>query len=162
MKLRIFTDGACSGNPGPGGWASMFLFPLNCEYISGNEKNTTNNRMELLAVVKCLEKFISSYCGTSFDEIEINSDSAYVVNAINQHWIERWQKENWKTTNKGNDVKNYDLWIRLLECFSTLEWLGVDVKFVKVSGHSGNVLNDLVDKMARNEREKAKGETEKC
>lgn len=160
MKLRIFTDGACSGNPGPGGWAVMFLFPKNTKTISGGEKETTNNRMELLAVVKCLEIFISSYCIMSVDEIEINSDSAYVVNAINQNWIERWAKENWKTTTKGNDVKNCDLWIKLLEQFSVLEWLGIKLKLTKVKGHSGNELNELVDKMARQEVDKIKGKGE--
>ena len=160
MKLRIFTDGACSGNPGPGGWASMFLFPHSTKTLSGNEPKTTNNRMELLAVVKSLEYFIDNCCTMDVDKIEINSDSAYVVNAINQNWYKLWEKENWKTTQKGSEVKNSDLWKEIINLLSVLNWLDIDIEFIKVKGHSGNELNELVDKIAKQEVEKVKGKGE--
>ncbi|MBO7695410.1 MAG: ribonuclease HI [Methanobrevibacter sp.] len=147
-KLRIFTDGACSGNPGPGGWGSIFAYDENLVKISGFEKNTTNNRMELLSVVKSLEKVSNDV--EEFDVIEINSDSAYVVNAVNQNWIEVWKKNNWKTS-KSKNVKNYDLWKRFIEVIDVLDWLKIKVVFVKVKGHAGNSLNEMVDELARSE-----------
>lgn len=158
MKLRIFTDGACSGNPGPGGWGAVFAFPESIKKISGGKANTTNNEMELLAVVRSLEHYIAQLVLQEVDEIEINSDSAYVVNAINQKWIDQWKASGWKTTTKGNDVKNYKLWKRLLNAFDILEWLGIRINFIKVRGHSGNELNEMVDKIAREEVIKIKGD----
>ena len=154
-KLRIFTDGACSGNPGPGGWGAVFAYPIGVKTISGYEKDTTNNRMELLSVVKALEEYIFNDCEMEFDVIEINSDSAYVVNAINQKWLDLWKKNNWVTTN-FKTVKNCDLWENLLTCFEDLEWLGIKVEFVKVKGHAGNPLNEMVDEIARKEITKIK------
>lgn len=156
MTLRIFTDGACSGNPGVGGWASLYAFSNHMETISGGEVTTTNNKMELLAVVKSLEMFIDKFYNPSIKSIEVNSDSAYVVNSINQNWLDLWKKNGWKTTNGKGSVKNHDLWVRLLKVLSDLEWLSIKVTFVKVKGHSGNELNELVDGMARKEVEKLK------
>lgn len=158
MKLRVFTDGACSGNPGPGGWGAVYAFPKGIKKVSGGKVNTTNNEMELLAVVRSLEHYIAQLVLCEVDEIEINSDSAYVVNAINQKWIEQWKASGWKTTNKGNDVKNYKLWKRLLNAFDILDWLGIKVNFIKVRGHSGNELNEMVDKIAKEEVSKIKGD----
>ena len=148
--MRIFTDGACSGNPGPGGWGCLFTLPNKTEKYSGFEESTTNNRMELTAVVEALNIIINNIYKYNIKEIQINSDSAYVVNAINQNWIDLWQKNNWKTSDKKN-VKNYDLWKKLLETISNLKWCGINVLFVKVKGHSGNSFNELVDELAKNE-----------
>lgn len=158
MKVRIFTDGACSGNPGPGGWGALFAFPHNTEKVSGGKRYTTNNEMELTAVVEALKIYIDNHVLMEMDEIEINSDSAYVVNAINQGWIKQWQKTNWITTTKGKPVRNCELWKKLVDLFSDLEWLNVKVTFIKVKGHSGNEFNELVDELAREEILKIKGE----
>ena len=152
MKIRVFTDGACSGNPGPGGWAFCILLDECHKIFSGGEKNTTNNRMELKAAVKAIKEAAKiKKCNL----IEIISDSAYVVNAIQKNWIEQWQKNKWKTSNK-EDVKNKDLWLELLEAFDECKKLNIDVEFNKVKGHSGNYLNELVDKVAKEEVEKIK------
>lgn len=160
MKLRIFTDGACSGNPGPGGWAALFLFPEESIMITSNVKQTTNNRMELSSVVVALETFIEKYSGMDIDWIEISSDSAYVVNAVSKGWVWRWKENGWKTLNnirkQVNWVKNFDLWKRLLKAFKNLEWLEIRVDFVKVAGHAGVEFNEMVDKAARDEVIKAK------
>ena len=111
MKVRIFTDGACSENPGPGGWAAVFNTADKCKTISGNEKMTTNNRMELRAVIEAYTKVLSKKPKTDV-VYELYSDSAYVVNSINNGWIDKWQQNNWKTT-KNDDVKNRDLWEQL-------------------------------------------------
>lgn len=156
MKLRIFTDGACSGNPGPGGWAAIFNF-LDCtKKLSGYEIETTNNRMELLAVVKSLKKVAdikAELLKDGYDEIEIHSDSAYVVNAVNKEWILNWKKNNWKTS-KGEDVKNSELWKRL----DVLLNMDLRISFVKVKGHNGNMFNEMADEEARLNSEKAKKE----
>lgn len=148
MKIRVFTDGSCLENPGPGGWAAVFAFESGVKTLSGNEKQTTNNRMELLAATKALEK-ASMLC---FDEIEIVSDSAYVVNAITKGWLEVWKRNGWKNA-KGKDVKNKDLWEKLdsviLGCKS-------NIFFKKVKGHSGNTFNELADELARAESMKVK------
>ena len=101
-KVIIYTDGACSGNPGPGGWGSILMYKENKKEISGGEKNTTNNVMELTAVIEGL-KLLKFPC-----EVEIYSDSAYVVNAFNQGWIYNWIKNNWKTSGK-EPVKNKEI-----------------------------------------------------
>lgn len=165
-KLRIFTDGACSGNPGPGGWAALFLFPEESILMSSNVKQTTNNRMELMSVVIALEEFIDKYTLTDIDFIEINSDSAYVVNAVAKGWLWKWRENHWITLRpkiQKNWVKNFDLWKRLLKTFEALEWLEVRVDFVKVAGHSGIEFNEIVDEAARKEvlNAKAKIEAEK-
>lgn len=164
-KLRIFTDGACSGNPGPGGWAVLFALPKTREVISGREVETTNNRMELMAVVKALGYAIMDgwdiprCIADDYEEIEVHSDSAYVVNAISKHWVEKWCANGW-VTSAGEEVKNVELWKELTERLKDLECCGWKVKFIKVKGHSGVTLNELVDERARQESQKAKSELE--
>ena len=143
MKIKIYTDGACVGNPGPGGWAAIILMENEEKKIFGGEKLTTNNRMELTATIKALE-----YCNKqggkqpSLKHIEIYTDSTYVKEGITI-WIESWEKNNWKTASKKN-VKNVDLWKKLKELVksSSIEW-----KWVK--GHSNDPMNDLADELAK-------------
>ena len=155
MKIRIFTDGACSENPGPGGWAAVFNSEDKCKMISGNESMTTNNRMELKAVIESFKKILSRFRTRRDIQFELYSDSAYVVNSINNGWIEKWQKNNWKTT-KDEDVKNRDLWEQFVILHDTIKSVGIDVKIIKIKGHTGNTFNELVDKMAKEESMKAK------
>lgn len=155
MKVRIFTDGACSENPGPGGWAVVFNTPKKCHTISGNEAPTTNNRMELKAVIEALKKILSKARRDRNTQFEIYSDSAYVVNTINNHWIEAWQKNNWQTT-KREDVKNRDLWEEFCELRREIRSRGISVTLIKIKGHAGNTFNELVDKLAKEESMKAK------
>ena len=135
-KVLIYTDGACSGNPGPGGWGAVLMYGENKKEISGANKNTTNNIMEITAVLEAL-KLLKEEC-----EVEIYSDSAYVVNAFNQGWIESWQKNNWKTAGKGS-VKNQELWEELYLLTQKHK-----VKFIKVKGHSDNEFNNRCDYLA--------------
>ena len=135
-KILIYTDGACSGNPGPGGWGAILMYGENKKEISGANKNTTNNIMEITAVLEAL-KLLKEEC-----EIEIYSDSAYVVNAFNQGWIENWQKNNWKTANKA-PVKNQELWQELYSLTQKH-----NVKFIKVKGHSDNQWTNRCDFLA--------------
>ena len=135
-KVLIYTDGACSGNPGPGGWGSILMYGDIKKEISGANENTTNNIMEITAVLEAL-KLLKEEC-----DVEIYSDSAYVVNAFNQKWIENWKKNNWKTASK-EPVKNQDLWKELYEL--TLKH---KVKFIKVKGHSDNEFNNRCDYLA--------------
>lgn len=136
-KVTIYTDGACSGNPGKGGWGAILIYGDAVKEISGGEDNTTNNRMELKAVIEAL-KALKSPC-----DVEIYSDSAYVVNAFTQKWIDGWKKKNWKTA--GNtSVKNVDLWKELLSLMQNHK-----VVFKKVKGHSDNELNERCDKLAK-------------
>ncbi len=138
--IEIYTDGACSGNPGPGGWAAVLLYKDNKKEISGFVPDTTNNRMELLAVIKGLEALkVGGW------NVTVYSDSAYVVNAVNNLWIENWQRNGWKNSKK-DDVANQDLWQRLIELKKTNK-----VKFVKVKGHSGDVWNERCDDLATDE-----------
>ena len=137
-KVIIYTDGACSGNPGPGGWGAILMYKDNKKEISGGKKNTTNNEMELTAVIEGL-KLLKYPC-----EVEVYSDSAYVVNAFLQKWIDNWIKNNWKTSNK-EPVKNQELWKELYELTKTHK-----VKFIKVKGHSDNEFNNRCDELARN------------
>lgn len=144
-KIVLYTDGACSGNPGAGGWGAILRYgDLEKEY-SGGEEMTTNNRMELMAVITGLEK-IKETC-----EVDIYSDSAYVVNAFLQDWIGSWQKNNWKTKAK-TPVLNVDLWQRLL-----VQTERHKVTFHKVKGHADNELNNRCDALARGEIEKMRG-----
>lgn len=136
-KITIYTDGACSGNPGPGGWAAVLLFEGNKKEISGGEKNTTNNIMELTAIIEGL-KALKEEC-----EVEVYSDSAYSVNAFNQGWIYNWMKKGWKKAD-GNKVKNQELWQELYELTKKHK-----VTFNKVKGHSDVELNNRCDELAR-------------
>lgn len=135
-NVIIYTDGACSGNPGPGGWGAILICEQNEKEISGSNRETTNNIMELTAVIESL-KLLKYEC-----EVEIFSDSAYVVNTFDKGWIYNWQKNNWRTANK-EPVKNKELWEELYEL--TLKH---KVKFTKVKGHSDNEYNNRCDKLA--------------
>lgn len=146
MKLRIYTDGACSYNPGPGGWAAILLFPTECQEISGYEANTTNNRMEVKAAVEALKLAIN----LGHNKIHLYSDSAYLVNAVKKEWLKKWCNNHWKTVS-GQDVKNKDLWLQLL---SLIESRNVEVNFIKVKGHADNEYNNRCDKLARREIER--------
>lgn len=138
-EVEIYTDGACSGNPGPGGYCAILEFNGKEKVISGGEKNTTNNRMELLAVIVSL-KALKEKC-----HVKLYSDSAYVCNAINNNWLNTWQVNNWKTANK-KEVLNRDLWNELLNLLSLHK-----VEFIKVKGHADNEKNNRCDKIARSE-----------
>jgi len=136
MKFKIYTDGACSGNPGPGGWgAVIFDNDNNQTNISGKEKNTTNNRMEILAAIMALKKIKSN------SQITIYTDSTYVKNGITE-WMLNWKKNDWKTASK-KPVKNKDLWIKLDKL---CEKNKVSWKWVK--GHATNKYNNLADQLA--------------
>ena len=137
-KVIIYTDGACSGNPGPGGWGAILMYDGIKKEISGGKKDTTNNVMEITAVIEGL-KLLKYPC-----EVEVYSDSAYVVNAFNQHWIEGWKKNGWKNSSK-EEVKNRELWEELNELTNIHT-----VTFIKVKGHSDNELNNRCDELARN------------
>lgn len=137
-EVTIYTDGACSGNPGPGGWGTILMFKDVSKEISGYNKNTTNNIMEITAIIEGL-KLLKYPC-----KVNLYSDSAYVVNAFNQGWIYNWVKKNWKTA--GNTaVKNKELWQELYNLTKIHE-----VKFIKVKGHSDNKFNNRCDELARN------------
>ena len=136
MKIKIYTDGACSGNQGKGGWAAIILDDNeNQTKISGSENRTTNNRMELMAAIMALKKIKKE------SEILIYTDSKYVKDGITE-WIKKWKLNNWRSSNK-KPVKNKDLWIIL---DNSCQKHKISWKWVK--GHAGNKYNDLVDKMA--------------
>lgn len=137
-EITIYTDGACSGNPGPGGWGAILICKDLKKELSGGSKNTTNNIMEMNAVIEAL-KALKHPCN-----VQLYSDSAYVVNAFLQHWVDGWQRNNWKTADK-KDVKNKELWLELLELTKTH-----NVAFHKVKGHADNELNNRCDELARN------------
>ena len=136
-KIVIYTDGACSGNPGPGGWGAILMFKDIKKEIFGFMQDTTNNIMELTAVIEALKQLRIS-C-----EIELYSDSAYVVNAFNQKWIYGWLKNGWKNSNK-EPVKNKELWEELYNLTKMHS-----VNFIKVKGHSDNEFNNRCDELAR-------------
>ncbi len=137
--VDIYTDGACSGNPGAGGWAAILIYKKNEKAVSGYFKDTTNNRMELFAIIQGIRQLKES-C-----EVTVYSDSAYAVEPFLQNWITSWQMNNWRTAAK-QDVKNIDLWKNLL-----FEIEKHKVSFVKVKGHADNVYNNKCDQLARNE-----------
>ena len=141
-KVSIYTDGACSGNPGLGGFCAILMYNGNEKVVSGSEKDTTNNRMELKAVIEGL-KALKVKC-----DVDLYSDSQYVTDAFNQHWIESWKANGWKNSNK-KPVKNVDLWEDLL----VLTQLH-NVNFIKVKGHSDNEYNNRCDKIAVSEYKK--------
>ena len=141
-EVTIYTDGACSGNPGPGGWGAILMLGENRKEISGGSENTTNNIMELTAVIEAL-KILKRPC-----KVNIYSDSAYVVNAFLQKWIYGWMKKGWKTAG-GDPVKNKELWQELYSLTKTH-----DVTFIKVKGHADNEFNNRCDEMAVAESKK--------
>ena len=136
-KVIIYTDGACSGNPGPGGWGAILMYKGAKKEISGGMKNTTNNIMEITAVVEALK------CLKVESDVEVYSDSAYTVNAFKQGWIYNWMKNGWKTANK-EPVKNKELWQELYSLTKKHK-----VEFIKVKGHADNEFNNRCDEMAR-------------
>lgn len=136
-ELTIYTDGACSGNPGPGGWGSILIYKAFVKELSGACADTTNNRMELTAAIEALN-ILKEPC-----KVRLYSDSAYLCRAFNEGWIISWTKNNW-TTSSGKPVENRDLWERLIELTSEH-----DVCFIKVKGHSDNENNNRCDKLAR-------------
>ena len=135
-SVVIYTDGACSGNPGPGGWAAVLVSGGREKELSGAEPLTTNNRMELLAAAEALEA-LNAPCA-----VALHSDSAYLVNAFNDRWIAGWQKRGWKKADKS-PVLNRDLWERLIA-----QDARHDVRWVKVKGHAGVPMNERVDGLA--------------
>ena len=143
MSIKIYTDGSCIGNPGPGGWAAVILDGVLKKELFGGEKSTTNNRMELTAAIKALE-----YClilqKNSFlnKEIEIFTDSLYVKKGITE-WIKNWENNNWKTADK-KVVKNIDLWKNLKELSESKK-----ISWHWIKGHSDHPMNDLADKLAK-------------
>ena len=141
-KVTIYTDGACSGNPGPGGWGAILMCQGKKKEIAGGCTNTTNNIMEITAVIEAL-RLLKYAC-----EVDLYSDSAYVVNAFRQKWIDNWKKNNWKTASK-EPVKNKELWQELDKLTQIHQ-----VKFHKVKGHSDNEFNNRCDELARGEIQK--------
>ena len=129
-KVKIYTDGACSGNPGPGGWGAVLIYNGREKEISGGEAQTTNNRMELTAVIEALTR-LKEPC-----EVELTTDSKYVCDAINKGWVYSWQKNNWKKADK-KPALNVDLWVKLLELLTVHR-----VQFLWIKGHNGNPYND--------------------
>ena len=143
MEIKIYTDGACIGNPGPGGWAAIVLFENKKKELFGGEKLTTNNRMELTAAIKALE-----YCAReekkqlSLKNVKIFTDSVYVKDGITV-WVNNWEKNNWKTADKKN-VKNVDLWKKLKSLTNSNQ-----VEWYWIKSHSENPMNDLADELAK-------------
>ena len=136
-EITIYTDGACSGNPGPGGWGAILMFGDYKKEISGGNKNTTNNIMELTAVIEAL-RLVKYPC-----KIKLYSDSAYVVNGFLQGWIYNWVKKGWKTAD-NKPVKNKELWEELYN-FTKIH----EIEFIKVKGHADNEFNNRCDELAR-------------
>ncbi len=138
-KVEIFTDGACSGNPGPGGWGAILRCDGKEKELSGGEKDTTNNRMELTAVIKALEA-LKYPC-----QVFVTTDSKYVCDAINQKWVYSWRDNNWRKKDK-KPALNPDLWQRLLELLDIH-----NVQFTWVKGHNDHPENERCDRLAVNE-----------
>ncbi|KYP82077.1 ribonuclease HI [Ferroacidibacillus organovorans] len=137
VHVELYTDGACSGNPGPGGWSAILVNGAKERELSGGEAETTNQRMEILAAVEGL-KALKKPC-----EVALHSDSAYLINCINEKWYVKWRKNGW-VNSKKEAVKNRDLWEQLLPLLDVHH-----VTFVKVKGHSGHAYNERCDALAR-------------
>lgn len=139
FDVEIYTDGACSGNPGAGGWGAVLMYGSYKKEISGYEDNTTNNKMEMTAVIRALS-MLKSKCN-----VKLYSDSAYVVNSINENWLSSWKNNGWRGSDK-KPVKNQELWMeldRLLKLHN--------VEFIKVKGHADNEYNNRCDALATGE-----------
>lgn len=141
--VTIYTDGACSGNPGPGGYGVVMIFNGHRKEMSGGFKNTTNNRMELMGVIVGLES-LKEKC-----QVLVVSDSKYVVDAVEKGWLKKWRSNGWMRT-KSEEAKNADLWKRLWILMESHE-----VRFKWVKGHSTNPENEVCDKLAVAETKKA-------
>ncbi len=144
-SVNIYTDGACKGNPGAGGWAAILEFEGKEKSLCGGEKLTTNNRMELIAAIEGL-KALKMPCN-----VTLYSDSQYLVNAINKGWLEGWKKKGWRKADKS-PVLNDDLWKQLDELLNTH-----NVSFVWVRGHDGHAYNERCDALASGFAEKLNG-----
>lgn len=136
--VDIYTDGACSGNPGPGGYGAILVYNGHEKELSGGELNTTNNRMELLAVIVALEN-LKYPC-----RVNVTTDSKYVSDAINKKWLDSWIKQGWKR-GKNKEIANVDLWKKLAHLLSIHQ-----VKFHWIKGHDGHEYNERCDKLAKN------------
>lgn len=147
--IELYTDGACSGNPGPGGWGCVLVAGKHTRRMSGFEPDTTNNRMELTAVIRGLSALLRP------SEVLVTTDSQYVKNAFTEGWLDGWQAKGWKTRS-GGPVKNQDLWMELckLRRIHALSWQWVE-------GHSGHVQNEQCDALARNAIKHRKGVDER-
>jgi ribonuclease HI len=134
--VSIYTDGACSGNPGPGGWGAVLSYQGTQKELSGGEPMTTNNRMEMMAAI-CALRALKEPCA-----VQLHSDSAYLVNAFNSRWLDNWQRNGWRTA-KNDAVENQDLWLSLLELSQTHR-----IQWIKVKGHSNDAINNRCDYLA--------------
>ena len=143
-QVTIYTDGACSGNPGPGGWGAILQYKDTARELSGGEKLTTNNRMELLGAISALSALKES-C-----EVDLYTDSQYIANAINKGWLQGWKAKNWKR--KDGELKNIDLWQELDRLLNTHT-----ITFHWVKGHADNKLNNRCDELAVTQRDKFSG-----
>lgn len=143
-KINIYTDGACSGNPGPGGWGAILMYGEKAKELSGGEAQTTNNRMELMGVISALES-LNQPC-----QATLYTDSQYIVNAINKGWAKKWRSNGWMRTKK-DAAKNPDLWERLLGLLEIN-----DATFVWVKGHAENEYNNRCDELAVGESQRYK------
>ena len=135
-EVIVYTDGACSGNPGPGGWGAILIWNGKEKELSGGDPQTTNNRMEMKAVIEAFNA-LNKPC-----KVSIHSDSALIINAMTKGWIENWQKKSWRKADK-KPVENKELWEQMLEAMKPH-----DVKWVKVKAHVGIELNERVDQLA--------------
>lgn len=144
-RLSIYTDGACSGNPGVGGWAAVLIYGEHIKELSGGEQHTTNQRMELIAAIQALQA-LKRPC-----RVRLHSDSAYLVNAFREGWIDRWKVNGW-INSKKQPVENQDLWEILLQLSTTH-----DIEWVKVKGHADDQQNNRCDALARAEVKRIQG-----
>lgn len=141
-QIEIYTDGACSGNPGPGGWGAVLVYNGKEKELSGSEKETTNNRMELTAVIMALNA-LNQPC-----EVKLTTDSKYVCDAVNKGWVYSWRKNGWRKSDK-RPALNVDLWEELLSLLEKHE-----VEFIWVKGHNGHKYNEICDALAVKEYQK--------
>ena len=141
-EVIIYTDGACSGNPGPGGWGAILIWNGKKKELSGGDAQTTNNRMEMKAVIEAL-KALKKPC-----KVSIYSDSALIINAMTKGWIQNWQKRGWRKADK-KPVENKELWVDMLKVMKPHQ-----ITWVKVKAHAGVELNERVDQLAVNESKK--------
>ena len=143
--IKIYTDGACSGNPGPGGWAALLNFKGNEKLVSGYVTNTTNSRMEMVAIIEGLKTLKKAP-----SKVEILTDSAFIVNAFKDRWMDKWDAGGWKTS-KGEPVANQDLWFELLDLIKKHE-----VTFTWIKGHENDPGNERVNKEAQRQAQETK------
>ena len=143
-KVELYTDGACRGNPGPGGWGAILVYGKYRRELSGGEENTTNNRMELTAAIEGLSA-LKQPC-----EVTLTSDSRYLVDAVTLGWLDEWRRNNWRLKSRGT-VKNPELWEKLATLLACHK-----VSFVWVKGHDGHPENERCDQLATTEADKYK------